>query len=121
MGIILCSIGIQRVYVYDIVITGDDNVEISRLKVRLSKEFEVKDLGQLKYFWILRLQDPLKWQFLLSKNMYWICLMRLVCLGVKLLQLLLSKITNCVQLRDPIDRENYAACSLTHLFLSNKT
>jgi hypothetical protein len=25
-------------------------VEISRLKVMLSKEFEVKDLGQLKYF-----------------------------------------------------------------------
>ena len=37
-------------YVDGIVITGDDNVEISRLKVMLRKEFEIKDLGQLKYF-----------------------------------------------------------------------
>jgi hypothetical protein len=45
----------------DIVIRGDDNVEISRLKVRLGKEFEVKDLGQLNYLLgIGRLQDPLK-------------------------------------------------------------
>lgn len=28
----------------------NDNMEISRLKENLSKEFEVKDFGQLKYF-----------------------------------------------------------------------
>ena len=38
------------VYVDDMIITGDDCLEISRLKQNLSKEFEVKDLGQLKYF-----------------------------------------------------------------------
>ena len=43
-------ITILAVYVDGIVITGDDNVEISRLKVMLRKEFEIKDLGQLKYF-----------------------------------------------------------------------
>ena len=43
-------ITILAVYVDDIIITGDDEVEISRLKRNLSKEFEVKDLGQLKYF-----------------------------------------------------------------------
>jgi hypothetical protein len=37
------------VYV-DIIITGDDEVEVKRLKENLSKEFEVKDLGQLRYF-----------------------------------------------------------------------
>ena len=37
-------------YVDDIVITGDDTLEITRLKENLSKEFEVKDLGQLRYF-----------------------------------------------------------------------
>jgi hypothetical protein len=38
------------VYVDDIIITGDDEVEIKCLKGKLSREFEVKDLGQLKYF-----------------------------------------------------------------------
>lgn len=32
------------------IITGNDVVEIARLKENLSKEFEVKDLGQLRYF-----------------------------------------------------------------------
>jgi len=43
-------ISILAVYVDDIVITGGDTLEITRLKENLSKEFEVKDLGQLRYF-----------------------------------------------------------------------
>jgi hypothetical protein len=38
------------VYVDDIVITGDDDKGIESLKKHLTKEFEVKDLGQLRYF-----------------------------------------------------------------------
>ncbi|KAH9698542.1 protein kinase domain-containing protein [Citrus sinensis] len=34
----------------DIILTRDDIVEMSRLKQNLAKEFEIKDLGQLKYF-----------------------------------------------------------------------
>jgi hypothetical protein len=34
----------------DIIITGDDEMEIARLKKCLSQAFEVKDLGNLKYF-----------------------------------------------------------------------
>jgi len=41
---------IFAVYVDDIIITGDDTLEIARLKKNLSKEFEVKDVGQLRYF-----------------------------------------------------------------------
>jgi len=41
---------ILAVYVDDMIITGDDTLEITRLKCNLSKEFEVKDLGQLRYF-----------------------------------------------------------------------
>ena len=38
------------VYVDDIVITGDDDQGIEKVKQHLSNEFEVKDLGQMRYF-----------------------------------------------------------------------
>ncbi|XP_066377442.1 uncharacterized mitochondrial protein AtMg00810-like [Miscanthus floridulus] len=44
------KITVLAVYVDDIIITGDDEAEIKCLKGNLSREFEVKDLGQLKYF-----------------------------------------------------------------------
>jgi transposase InsO family protein len=44
------KITILIVYVDDIVITGDDHEEIAHLKKHLAQEFEVKDLGQLRYF-----------------------------------------------------------------------
>ena len=44
------KIAIFVVYVDDIIITEDDKEEIERLKGCLSKEFEIKDLGNLKYF-----------------------------------------------------------------------
>jgi len=49
----LCSknrITILAVYVDDIIITGDDTLEVVRLKENLRREFEIKDLGQLRYF-----------------------------------------------------------------------
>ena len=38
------------VYVDGIIVTGDDQEEICRLKSLLAKEFEIKDLGNLWYF-----------------------------------------------------------------------
>lgn len=38
------------VYVDDIVLTSNDDGEIQNLKHRLANEFEIKDLGTLKYF-----------------------------------------------------------------------
>ena len=38
------------VYVDDIILTGDNSEEIDCLKKLLAQEFEIKDLGQLKYF-----------------------------------------------------------------------
>src|SRR5262245_56900321 len=38
------------VYVDDIILTGDNIVEIERLKRIMASEFEVKDLGQVRYF-----------------------------------------------------------------------
>jgi hypothetical protein len=44
------KITILAVYVDDIKITSDDDAKIARLKGSLSKVFEVKDLGRVKYF-----------------------------------------------------------------------
>ena len=44
------SITVLILYVDDIVLTGNHNGEMRRLKILLSKEFEIKDLGNLKYF-----------------------------------------------------------------------
>ncbi|XP_021771481.1 uncharacterized protein LOC110735599 [Chenopodium quinoa] len=45
-GLITCLI----IYVDDMIITGDDKEEIAKLKGKLFLEFEMKDLGSLKYF-----------------------------------------------------------------------
>jgi hypothetical protein len=38
------------IYVDDMIITGDDMEEISQLQKQLATEFEMKNLGGLKYF-----------------------------------------------------------------------
>ena len=44
------KITVLMVYVDDLILTGNDHVEIEDLKKILAKEFEVKDLGALRYF-----------------------------------------------------------------------
>ncbi|KAA0057264.1 Retrovirus-related Pol polyprotein from transposon TNT 1-94 [Cucumis melo var. makuwa] len=44
------NISILIVYVDEIVLTGDDQTEINQLKQRMGDEFEIKELGNLKYF-----------------------------------------------------------------------
>lgn len=44
------KIAILIVYVDDIIMTGDDLFKINKLKNKLEVEFDIKDLGKLKYF-----------------------------------------------------------------------
>lgn len=63
-------IAILAVYVDDIIIIGDDEVEVKRLKENLSKEFEVKDLGQLRYFLGIEVARSQKVYFSRKESMY---------------------------------------------------
>ena len=62
-------IAILAVYVDDIVITGDDVEEIKKLKERLGKAFEVKDLGPLRYFLGIEIARSSK-EIILSQRKY---------------------------------------------------
>ena len=44
------KITVLIVYVDDIIMTGDNYEEIKDMKTQLSREFEIKDLGNLRYF-----------------------------------------------------------------------
>lgn len=44
------KVAILIVYVDDIILTGDDVEELARIKAGLAVEFEMKDLGKLRYF-----------------------------------------------------------------------
>ena len=69
------------IYVDYMVVTSDDVDEIKRLQIQLSSEFEMKDLGKLKYFLgieVTRGSDCI----MLCQRMYLIFWLRQVCLIV---------------------------------------
>ena len=101
-------ITILAVYLDDIVITGDDSVEISRVKMRLSKEFEVKDLGQLKYFLGIEIARSPK-GIVLSQRKYVLDLLSETgMLGCRAASTPIEQNHQlCAQSGDPIDRESY--------------
>ena len=71
------------VYVDDIIMTGDDRGEIDELKRKLANEFEVKDLGPLKYFLGMQFAKSKEGIFSTNISMSWIYSMKQECLGVR--------------------------------------
>ena len=67
------------VYVDDIILTGNDIDEIERLKMLLTKEFETKDLGSLKYFLGIEVARSRKGIFCHKGNTFWISWKKLGC------------------------------------------
>ena len=76
------------VYVDDIILMGNDENEARRLKEELNKEFEIKDLGNLRYFLGIEVARSRKGIFISQRKYVLDLLKELVCLGVKLLKLL---------------------------------
>jgi Reverse transcriptase (RNA-dependent DNA polymerase) len=66
---------IVLVYVDDIIITGNDNEEIKRVKKYLKDEFDIKDLGKLSYFLGIEIAHSRKGLFL-SQRKYIIDLLK---------------------------------------------
>ena len=69
------GIVIILIYVDDLVITGSDPTGIKNLKLHLGKEFDIKDLGSLKYFLGIEIARSSKGLFL-SQRKYVLDLLR---------------------------------------------
>jgi hypothetical protein len=116
------KITILAVYVDDIIITGDNEGEIARLKKCLSKAFEVKDLGRLKYFLGLEVARSTK-RIALSQRKYTLDLLSDVdTLGCRAASTSIDqnhKVT--IQSGDHVDKEKYQTSWETVVFMSYTT
>jgi hypothetical protein len=115
-------ITILAVYVDDIVITGDDTQEIARLKGNLGKAFEVKDLGQLRYFLGIEIARSTK-GIVLSQRKY--VLDSLTETGMLGCRSIASPIDRnhrlCAESGDPVDKEAYQRLVGRFIYLCHTT
>jgi Reverse transcriptase (RNA-dependent DNA polymerase) len=58
------------IYIDDMIIIKDDKNEIERFELKLSKEFNMKILGGLKYFLGLKCHEHRQVFFFLKENIY---------------------------------------------------
>ena len=63
------NVAVLIVYVDDIVLSADVQTYISQLKQRMSDEYEIKDLGNLKYFFRMEVTRS-KEDIFMSKRKY---------------------------------------------------
>jgi hypothetical protein len=109
------------VYVDDIIITGDDEQGIKYLKENLSKEFEVKDLGQLKYFLGIEVaRSPPG--IVLSQRKYVLDLLNETCMiGCRPASTPIdSNHKLCAECGDPVNKERYQRLVGRLIYLSYK-
>ena len=101
-------ITILAVYVDDIVITGDDVDEIKKLKERLGRAFEVKDLGPLRYFLGIQIARSPK-VIIISQRKYVLDLLAETgMLGCRSCGSPIDRNhQTCAESGDPVDRERY--------------
>ncbi len=99
---------ILAVYVDDMIITGNDPLNISQLKKNLSKEFEVKDLGQLRYFLGIEIARFPKGIVLSQRKYVSDLLHETSMLGCRPASSPIEQNHKmCAQYGDPVDKERY--------------
>ncbi|KAI3788025.1 hypothetical protein L2E82_00620 [Cichorium intybus] len=100
-------VAIMIVYVDDIIITGSFDKQIHELKGLLSKEFKIKDLGQLKYFLGMEIARS-KNGISVSQRKYTLDLLSETgMLGCKPASIPLDPGKKFQAHRDPVDKERY--------------
>jgi hypothetical protein len=62
------GIAVIVIYVNDLIITWDNDVDISDLKKLLKQKFEIKDLGELRYFFNIEVIQSPKGIWLLQRQ-----------------------------------------------------
>ena len=73
------KIAILIIYVDDMIITGNNHEEIKMLERKLSTDFEMKNLGGLKYFLGIEVARNQNSIFCVKGNTCLICLLKLEC------------------------------------------
>ncbi|RVW48104.1 Retrovirus-related Pol polyprotein from transposon RE1 [Vitis vinifera] len=115
------KLAILIVYVDDIILSGNDMGELQNLKKYLSEEFEVKDLGNLKYFLGMEVARSRKGIVVSQENTYSIFLRRPVCLDANQLILLWDsqKKLGIEKESTPVDRGRYQRLVGRLIYLSH--
>ena len=102
------KITMLAVYVDDIIITGDNEAEIECLKKNLSKQFEVKDLGQLRYFLGIEIARSPKGIFLSQRKYVLDLLSETGMLGCRPASTPIDPNHKlCAESGDPVNKESY--------------
>jgi hypothetical protein len=76
------GIMVITIYVDDLIVGGDNEKEVEHVKSFLKQKFDMKDLGELKFFLGIEVIRTPKGIWLYSNNMHWTCCPNMVWLDV---------------------------------------
>ena len=108
-------------YVDDIILTGDYEEKLLRLKKLLDKEFEIKDLGYLKYFLGMEVARSKKGIFVSQRKYVMDLLKETSMLGCKPVDTLMDPTKKIGMVKDsaPINRGRYKRLAGRLIYLSH--
>jgi Reverse transcriptase (RNA-dependent DNA polymerase) len=93
-------------YVYDVIVTSDDEEEITQLNVRLSKEFKIKDRSLFRYYLRIEITRGAEGMILSQRKYALDLLIKISMLGCKFAATPTDqKFKLSVEAREPPDRK----------------